>query len=300
MSRSRTAFTRSGQPANLPLVCGCIADRRGRLRIQGALRDVATVLWFETFVELRSQLEIEQRRVMVVVIDVEDRTGASAAAFARDMSESFAGVGVVAYRKPARDSQADVCLLGAAGVHDLLIAGVTDEGFTARTIILDACRRGAADLVMTELTKILPVRLQPFADAVIRNPAKGTIGKITAHLSIHRQTPNSWCRKERYLRPEELLVWCRIFLVSALLELTPRTLDSISNELEYASATSLRNQLKNYTGMTATQVRDAGMAAVLTVFAGRVLQARSGYAGSRPAEPEAADLSTPAIRHIGR
>src|SRR4051812_46885361 len=120
MSRSRTAPTRSREAANLPLVCGCVADPRGRLRIQGALRDVAAVLWFDTFVELRSRLETEQRRVMVVVVDVEDGTGASAAAFARDMSESFAGVGVVAYREPTLDSQADVCLLGAAGVHDLL------------------------------------------------------------------------------------------------------------------------------------------------------------------------------------
>src|SRR5207245_96956 len=106
------------------------------------------------------------------------------------------------------------------------------------------------------------------------------------HLNVHRQTPNWWCRSERHLKPEELLVWCRLFLVAALLELTSRTLDSIALDLDYASSTSLRNQLKKYTGLTATKVRGAGMDAVFRVFAGRVAQVQGGYAGdSRSDKP---------------
>ena len=64
-----------------------------------------------------------------------------------------------------------------------------------------------------------------------------------------------------------------------MLELTSRTLDSIAIELDYASATSLRNQLKNYTGMTATQIRASGLSAVTNVFMGRVAQRRAGFGG---------------------
>jgi AraC-like DNA-binding protein len=276
MIRSHGACPRSEE---LPLIFGCVADTLWRRRVEASLRDAADVRWFSSFVDLREALESESRRVLVAIVDMEDATGASAYGFARGMSQAYAGIGIVAYRRARGDSEADICMLGAAGVHDVLLAGLTDEGYVARAIILDACRRGAAELVMVELQRVLPDRLVPFADAIVRNPAKGSIAKIAQHLNVHRQTPNTWCRKERYLRPEELLVWCRLLLVAALLELTCRTLDSIAIELEYSSATSLRNQLKNYTGMTATQIRAAGLSSVLNVFMGRVAQRRAGFGG---------------------
>lgn len=283
MSRSRGASPGSESSKELPLVLGCVASSLGQRRITSALRGAADVCWLATFGDLKSALEHERRRVLVVVIDAEDPTGASAEGFAAAMREYFRGIGVVAYVR-LQSPSADLCGLGAAGVHDVLISGHTDEGYPARAIILAACRLGAADLVCGELERILPRGLQPFAFAIVRNPAKGTIGRIAQHLNVHRQTPNTWCRKERYLRPEELLVWCRMFLASALLELTGRTLDSIAGELDYASSTSLRNQLKKYTGMTATQIRDAGWARVIEVFKGRVAQVQVGFAGIEPAK----------------
>ena len=276
MVRSPTARVRSDDSQ---LIFGCVASPLRRRKLESSLRDAAVVRWFASFVDLREALETEIDRVIVAIVDTEDPTGASAHGFARALSETYPGIGLVVYRRARADSEADVCLLGAAGVHDILLEGLTDEGFIARAIVLDACRRGAADLVMQELRRVLPERLIPFADAIVRNPAKGSIVKIAQHLNVHRQTPNTWCKKERYLRPEELLVWCRLLLVAAMLELTSRTLDSIAIELDYASATSLRNQLKNYTGMTATQIRASGLSAVINVFMGRVAQRRAGFGG---------------------
>jgi AraC-like DNA-binding protein len=276
MARSPTARLRCDDPQ---LVFGCVASPLRRRKLESSLRDAAIIRWFASFIDLREALETEIERVIVAVVDTEDPTGASAHGFARALAESNPGIGVVVYRRARAESEADVCMLGAAGVHDILLDGLTDEGFIARTIILDACRRGAADLVMQELRRVLPERLLPFADAIVRNPAKGSIVKIAQHLNVHRQTPNTWCKKERYLRPEELLVWCRLLLVAAMLELTSRTLDSIAIELDYASATSLRNQLKNYTGMTATQIRASGLSVVTNVFMGRVAQRRAGFSG---------------------
>ena len=263
----------------LPLVFGCVASPQRKRKVESSLAGAAVIRWFNSFVDLRESLETEIERVVVAIVDMEDPTGASAHGFARTMGQSYPGIGIVAYRSGHADSEADVCLLGAAGVHDILLEGLTDEGFIARSIILDACRRGAAELVMQELRPVLPARLLPFADAIVRHPSKGSIVKIAQHLNVHRQTPNTWCKKERHLRPEELLVWCRLILVAAMLELTSRTLDSIAIELEYASATSLRNQLKNYTGMTATQIRASGLRSVVSVFQGRVAQRRAGFGG---------------------
>jgi AraC-like DNA-binding protein len=276
MLRSHAAPPRS-EP--LPLVFGCLADPVRRRKVESALRDAATARWFSSFVDLREALETEIQRVVVAVVDMHDSTGASAHGFARTMADAYPGIGIVAYRHSRRDSEADVCQLGAAGVHDLLVEGLTDEGFLARETILGACRRGAGDVVMYELAKVLPERLLPFADTVVRNPSKSSIEKVTRHLNIHRQTPNSWCKKERFLRPEEVLMWCRLLLVASMLELTSRTLESIAVELEYASATSLRNQLRNYTGMTSREIRAAGLSAVMSVFVGRIAQRRAGLGG---------------------
>ena len=276
MTRSPTAPVRSDEPQ---LIFGCVASPLRRRKLESSLRDAAAIRWFSSFVDLREALETEIQRVIVAVVDMEDPTGASAHGFARSLGERYPGIGVVVYRRIVADSEADVCQLGAAGVHDILLDGLTDEGYIARSILLDACRRGAADVVMQELQKIVPERLIPFADAAVRNPSKGSILKIAQHLNVHRQTPNTWCKKERYLRPEELLVWCRLLLVAAMLELTSRTLESIAIELDYSSSTSLRNQLKNYTGMTATQIRAQGLISVVNVFSGRVAQRQAGYGG---------------------
>ena len=276
MTRSPTAPVRSDEPQ---LIFGCVAAELRRRKLESSLRGAAVIRWFNSFVDLREALETEIHRVIVAVVDMADPTGASAHGFARSLAESYPGIGVVVYRRMVAESEADVCQLGAAGVHDILLDGYTDEGFVARSIVLDACRRGAADLVMQELKKVLPHRLVPFADAAVRHPAKSSIASIAQHLNVHRQTPNTWCKKERYLRPEELLVWCRLLLVTAMLELTSRTLESLAVELDYASATSLRNQLKNYTGMTATQIRGSGLSVVMSVFSGRVAQRRAGFGG---------------------
>ena len=276
MPRSLTAPLRSD---DLQLVFGCVADPLRKRRLESSLRDAALIRWFPSFLDLREALETEIQRVLVAVVDMEDPTGASAHGFARALTEHYPGIGVVVYRRLVVEKEAEVCQLGRSGVHDVLLDGVTDEGFIARSIILDASRRGAADLVMQELVKVLPDRLVSFADAAVRNPSKGSIVKITEHLNVHRQTPNTWCRKERYLRPEEVLMWCRLLLVAAMLELTSRTLDSIAIELDYASGTSLRNQLKSYTGMTATQIRATGLGAVIKVFMGRVAQRQAGFGG---------------------
>jgi AraC-like DNA-binding protein len=276
MTRSITAPPRSDDRA---LVFGCVADPLRRRRLESSLRDAALIRWFGSFVDLREALETEIQRVIVAVVDMEDPTGASAHGLARSLTEHYPGIGLVVYRRLVAESGADVCQLGKAGVHDILLDGLTDEGFIARSIILDASRRGAADLVMQELARVLPDRLMPFANAAVHNPAKGSVLQIAQHLNVHRQTPNSWCKRERYLRPEEVVMWCRLLLVAAMLELTSRTLDSIALELEYSSATALRNQLRNYTGMTATQIRATGMRPVINLFVGRVAQRQAGFGG---------------------
>ena len=281
MSRSHTATPRSQE---LPFIFGCVAEPLWRRRTEAAMRDLARVRWFETFAVMRGALDTERGRVAIALIDLQDPRGASAEEFARSLRESYPALGIVAYRRRS-DDNARICLLGASGVHDVLVANHTDEGFLARSILMDACRRGAGSRVLIEMARLVPARLMSFVEAAVRNPMLGRITEVTDYLGVHRQTPNAWCRKERFVRGEELLVWCRLLFVAVLLEMTSRTLESIAIEFEYASATSLRNHLKSYTGMTATQIRANGAACIVELFEGRIAQARAGWIGQGETGP---------------
>lgn len=284
--RSVMLGNESASQGRHPLVFGCVADSLRRRRVESALRSLSDVRWFADFSELVAALKGEVRRVHAAVFDVEDCRGAAGAGLARLLRESYAGIGLVVYRARDQLTDAQLCALGAAGVHDMLVDGVTDEGFTARSIILDSSRRGAADLVLGEIQKVMPERLLIVAECVVRDPANSTVAEISRHLDIHRQTIGGWCRRDNFFRAEEVIIWCRLLLVAALLELTNRTLESIAIELEYASPTALRNQVKRYTGMTATEIRASGLEAVLALFRGRIAQHRAGFGGQSRQEKE--------------
>jgi AraC-like DNA-binding protein len=272
------------------LLFGCVQSHEGRQRIAGCIKGHARLEWFDTFADLRSAMTQESASVAITILDLRDPTGASGASFARSLAATSPGLGLVAYCPNSLGRETEICELGSAGVHDVLVAGLTDAGHVGRTIILNAQRRGAVAMVVSELRKFIPARLLPFADTVLRNPARSSVAEIAQIMGIHRQTPNFWCKKEVYLRPEEVLIWCRVFLVAALLELTPRTIESISVEFDYSSPQSLRNQFKAYTGMTASSARATGLKRLIDVFHGRVAQRRAGYSGA-PTSPPSAEPS---------
>jgi AraC-like DNA-binding protein/rhodanese-related sulfurtransferase len=272
---TRSVRVARGEAAEQRLVFGCVPDPRARGRLQTALRGHATLRWFASFAEIRRALEHGERSA-TAIIGLSDRCGGTAAGFARDVREDMTGTSVVVCCDLGGESQAPIAALAESGVHDILFTGVNDEGHGARTVIFGAVISSAADVVMRAVGSSIPDVLTRFVDLVVRRPRElQRVSEVAAALHIPRQTLGRWCRVQRYVRPEELLVWARIFLVVTLLETTSRTLESIAAELCYGSPTALRNRIREYTGMTATQVRGGGLDLVLAVFARRVEEVRA-------------------------
>ncbi len=255
-----------------------MADETVKRRIESALREQGTFEWCPTFANLRTRLSHRIDRVDVAILDRRDASGATATAIARELAGTYPGLGVVVYLQ-VPETESELCALGAAGVHDLIIARRSDEPFRIRSVLLGVRRRGAADRVLAEVTTMIPHRLLDFVAAVLNSPEVASVSEIAERMGLHRQTPNGWCRRTGFLSAEELFTWCRMLLVSALLEMTSRTVESIAYEFEYSSATALRNQLKRYTAMTATDIRGAGLTAVLQIFRGRIEQCAAGLTG---------------------
>ena len=58
--------------------------------------------------------------------------------------------------------------------------------------------------------------------------------------------------------PQELLAWCRLGVVGYLLGTTSLSVESIAQQLDFPSDTALRNLVKRYTGLRATEIRERG------------------------------------------
>jgi AraC-like DNA-binding protein len=240
-----------------------------------ALRDHAVLTWFASFSELRQALS-KTPDCTIILIGLADRDGASALPFAASIRNEATGTAIVACCEFSATTQDVVAELAAAGVHDVLFTGINDDAHAVRSVVFGACLGGAADVVMKSLEKKLPATLVRFVDLAVRRPRElQRVSDIAAALNVPRQTVGRWCRMHGYIGPEELMVWARLFLVAALLESNDRTIESVANDLHYGSPTALRNRIREYTGMTATELRSSGLAGVTDLFERRVREARA-------------------------
>ncbi len=178
---------------------------------------------------------------------------------------------IVAYCRVGSQYSPDIRALAAAGVHQFVFLGVDDTGIALRSVLNRARRQCAAMLVMDRLVKLLPSTLHPLVELALTRPHYRTVPRIASALGVHRKTLFNRCQRANCVSPEELVVWARLSLVACLLETTGCTLETISIDLSFASVNSLRNTMKRYTGMTATQVKlSRGVDAVIAAFENRL------------------------------
>ena len=267
---------------------GCVSDGRIRQRLEVALRGHAPIEWFDTFAAVRGALEREPR-ICTVLVGMRDASGETAAGFAADARALGRGVAIVACCDLNSGGVHPVSELAVAGVHDVLFTGLNDDGHSARMIIFGACLGGAGDVVVNAMAPSVPATMLRFVDLAARRPRDlRRVGEVADALGVSRQTLGRWCRAHKYIGPEELLMWVRLMLVAALLEATDQTLESIAYEMQYGSPTALRNRIREYAALKATDLRKGGLSLMLDAFQRRVETARRQggrtTASTRPAK----------------
>jgi AraC-like DNA-binding protein len=270
--RGKSPSNRNSAPRVSPdrRILGCVSDQRTRNRLEVALRGHAPIEWFATFAALRVALERESR-IATVLVGVQDGQGESAANFASALRAEGRGAAIVACCDLNSNGLQPVSELAVAGVHDVLFTGLNDDGHSARMIIFGACLGGAGDVVMNALSPSIPTSMLRFVDLAARRPRDlRRVGEVADALGISRQTLGRWCRVHKFIGPEELLMWVRLLLVAALLEATDQTLESIAYEMQYGSPTALRNRIREYASLTATDLRQGGLGLMLDAFHRRI------------------------------
>ena len=251
------------------IVTACVADQR-RQRIEAALQGIVDVRFHATFADLTGSLD-EGDALAAVILDARDRAGQGIATAAAAIARLAPSASILLY---ASHQEIIRGAIGSPGITDVVLADEVDSRPVLQRAVLGAAYRRSADRVVRALRARLADNIATFAEIAVRFPNLASVQAVADHLGIHRQTAAVWCRKEKCLRPEEILLWARLLLVAELLENTNRSVGALSIDLDFPSVISLRNQLKRYTGLTALEIRALGFAAVLDRFDSSVIAGR--------------------------
>jgi AraC-like DNA-binding protein len=224
----------------------------------------------------------------IVVLAVAPEASRDFVGLTREIRAQSPRAAIVAYCGGIRDTPASLGGLAAAGVHQFLFEGINDRGSMLRAILDSARHQCVAEIVMSEMRTLVAPAMHPMVEAALTRPSVVTdVSALAKALGVHRKTLFNRCARAGSVLPQELLTWSRLALVAYLLEWTGCTVEELSIELGYASATALRNTIKRHVGLRATEIRSrGGLKAVLDRLRDR-LSALSLHAEAtltRPAE----------------
>jgi transcriptional regulator GlxA family with amidase domain len=155
----------------------------------------------------------------------------------------------------------------AAGVHELLYEDADLTAVALRAVIESAQRLQVGERVAAALTATMPKRLWAFVRHATAHPETQRVSTLAEALGYNRKTLVNHCALCGYPPPQELLAWCRLAVVGELLTCTTRTIEAIALQLDFPSDTALRNMIKRYTGLRASEIRaQGGMRCMLQAF----------------------------------
>ncbi len=260
-----------GNPAD-PQIIGYVASQKERARITGALRGWALVLWVSSLGDLPDFVRDAEAPPAAAIVAPRDPLGNDGAAVVRQLEALVPDMPVIAHCHTGVEQAADIRHMAEAGVHEFLFVGVDDTGIGVRSVIASAQRVCSAERVVQVVRPLLPERLGEIATACLQHPVRArTVSGLADLLGIHRRTLLNHCARDGGPTPAELIGWSRLMLAAHLLATTGQTVEWVALELEYPSATALRNAMKRYTGLRAGEVtRHGGLSRVVRAFKRRL------------------------------
>lgn len=260
------------QSAELPgrVLAGALSASQ-RARVTDALRGRATFEFSDSVGGVLDALRATIDIVDVVILPAQ-APDAPVERLIAEITRQWPQTAVVVYCDATTRYSADLRALTVAGADHFVIFGVTDEGATLREALAAARRSCAAEWLMERLSPMMPVQVHRMAEAVLAHPDRvTTVPALAQELGVHRKTLFNWCERTGFLSPAEIVAWCRLLLVAFYLANSGCTVERISLDLGYPSDNTLRNTMKRYTGLRASDVRaNGGVGAVLDALRRRL------------------------------
>ena len=258
------------------IVIGLVLGASERARMASALRGRSLeVVFVDRITELSDAVKRTRLPIAAIITEVRDVEGQPVHEIIGDLHAGGTGTPLVAYCRPGAEHSSDMVL---AGAHQLLFHGVDDAGIALRHILDAAQQASVGERAADQLMHVVPPKLAAFVSHVTRYPATQRVSEVAEALGYHRKTLVNHCAQAEFLSPHEVLCWCRLAVAGELMASSCRTIESIAHQLDFPSDTSLRNMMKRYTGLKASEVRERGGARCVVAAMRRAVP-RTGSSG---------------------
>ena len=255
-----------------------VVGATGRARVRAALRSRYDVRFVERTMDLMQSALNTCEPLAAIIVEARDADGRSTSDTVRQLHGAAMQVPLVAYCRVGAERSGEIQALIVAGVHELLYEGVDDTGVALRAVLESAQRAQVGERAAAALTARTPERLWALVKQATAHPETQRVSALADALGYNRKTLVNHCAHVDFPPPQELLAWCRLTVVGELLTSTSRTIESIALQLDFPSDTSLRNMIKRYTGLRASEVRArGGMQCIVNAF-DTAMRARRGSA----------------------
>jgi AraC-like DNA-binding protein len=198
----------------------------------------------------------------LVVVDPYTRAYGSEMELAPELRSilwEFPSATVIAAMEIHRTRMRDLRTLGEWGVKELISLDEEDtvEAITRRL------RTAQGRPLQTLLERSLPANLSGRARALLMAAAEvvseGGHGRdLAAQLRLSERTLLRWAEQADLPPPRRILAWMRVLLACELLDDPGQTVLSVAYTCGYASDSSLRRAVQEFTGVMLTQLRRQG------------------------------------------
>jgi AraC-like DNA-binding protein len=228
-----------------------------RAPLQWSLHPVRS--WSELTAELRS--EGVEALVADPYCDLREGQGMDELRWT-ELAQRAPDVVVIAYGEFPRYPARDVLRLAAAGVHEVVTAGVDDDAASFYHLLAGAAAAVLARRVVSRLGERLDPRLARLFETMLGSVHLPLTPDDAARLyHAHPKTLNEHLRRSALPPLGQLITWCRLLRAAQLLGAPRVTLERTARRLSFPSAAALRAQLSRYLGVSPSELRKRGGAA---------------------------------------
>jgi AraC-like DNA-binding protein len=210
---------------------------------------------------LRTAL-IESPPAALVVVDPYTRTYGTEAELAPELRSilwEFPSATVITALEVRRGRVRDLRTLGEWGVKEVIALDEEDTVEAISRRLRSAQGRPLQSLLERSLPTNLSGRARALLMAAAEVVAEGGHGRdLAASLKLSERTLLRWAEQADLPPPRRILAWMRVLLACELLDDPGQTVLSVAYTCGYASDSSLRRAVQEFTGVMLTQLRKQG------------------------------------------
>jgi AraC-like DNA-binding protein len=244
----------------MQLVAILIGDPGSRAAVAASLRPHAHV---QTCLSRRRLLAVIRRfAVGAVVLGLRTSRSEMNAAFVSTIRQRRPDLPIIGVVRLRADDAREIVLAARAGMSDVILLGQDEPWAVVRRFL--SGKADARAVVLDALATSVPTCVWPILEYCVANASTvRNVEELARAFGVPRRTLARRLSRAGLPGPATTLVWLRLLLAAHLLEHTQWKVERVAHEAGFASALTLRRQLRRLAGMKPTEARRRGSLAAM-------------------------------------